>query len=377
MPDMTVSNVSFFDTPAASQWMRFLAATPDTVVFLATPEGIIQQWLGASERVTGYTALEAIGQPISIFFPPEDLAKGLDAHELALVHSQGVAECDRWNLRKDGSRFWASGVLTAIRGDDQSVVALCKVMRDKTDVRYQIHNLENKLAAREADLARHRNVATSTAHELRNPLMPMSSAITLLKRPDAARFVDKAMTILENQMSVLKTLIDDLARTAHDPQSAHALMLDRVNLSEAVRAVVDGAMDSAARRGLELSVVLPASDLWIVADAARLQQMLLNLLGNALKYTPRGGRIGMSASVEANMALVRVEDDGVGIAPEVLPHIFELFTREDRQDEIEGLGVGLAIVKEMADLHGGQIEARSPGPGKGSVFGLRLPLARA
>jgi hypothetical protein len=124
-----------------------------------------------------------------------------------------------------------------------------------------------------------------------------------------------------------------------------------------------------------MSLVLPASAIIVKADPPRLQQMLLNLLNNAMKYTGNGGHIDVSATVEADMALVRIDDDGVGISSQILPQIFELFTREGRQPEIDGQGVGLAVVKHLATAHGGFVEARSPGTNKGASFNLRIPIS--
>jgi signal transduction histidine kinase len=136
----------------------------------------------------------------------------------------------------------------------------------------------------------------------------------------------------------------------------------------------DGIRTSSEQQHQELVVTVPSVPITIQADPSRLQQMLLNLLSNASKYTPPGGHIHLTVTVEASEAVIRVTDDGAGISHEVLPHIFELFTRGEPAGEVHGLGVGLAVVKELATLHGGGVEARSPGRGKGSVFTLRLPI---
>lgn len=362
--------------PPTDDWVpRLLASTPDFAFIFATTEGVIREWLGAAPRVLGYTREEAIGRSMSMLFLDEDRARGLDVQERNLALAQGRSEDDRWHVRKDGSRFWASGVLSAVPGDDGAPIGLCKVLRDKTDLRTQVLALENRIAARDTALASVRNFLTTTAHELRNPLMPIASALTLLRRPDAAEFAERALAIMEKQTAVLTTLIGDLADAGQGGvEPALQLAFERVNLTAATRAACDGLDADARAKGLVFGAVLPPTDIWVRADPPRLQQMLLNLIANAIKYTPGGGHVSVSASIEGAMAIVRVEDDGVGIAPEVLPHIFELFTREARQPEIHGHGVGLAVVQQLAALHGGTVEARSPGPGLGSQFGLRLPL---
>lgn len=352
-----------------------LASTVDFAVIHTSVAGVIEAWSGAAERVLGFAADEAIGSSLSRFFTPEDIRLGLDSHEIAVALSQGRSEDDRWHVRKDGSRFWASGVLTLLKSPDGEPVGLCKVLRDKTDVRTQIQMLENQVAALKAELDAQRGTINTLAHEMRNPLMPILSALALLQRPDASgEITQKAGRILTNQAGVLKRLVNDLSAVGAGPDAGLALVLETVNLNATLSETVDGLRDAALAKRQQLSLVLPPADIEIAADPARLQQMLLNLLNNALKYTPAGGHVDVSVTVEAEMAVVRVEDDGVGIAPDVLPRIFELFTREGRQPEVDGQGVGLAIVKRLATAHGGMVEARSPGHDKGAIFSLRIPL---
>jgi PAS domain S-box-containing protein len=360
------------DTAERSQ--RFVDVTTDFAVIHTTLDGVIVAWLGAAERVFGYTVEEAIGQSLSLFFTEDDKRRALDVHEVALARSQGRSEDDRWHVRKDGSRFWASGVLTSIRNGDGEAVGLCKVLRDKTDVRTQIETLENLVERLSRDLEHERSVVRTLAHELRNPLMPMLSALALLQRPDAARVRDKATQILANQVGVLKRLIDDLNSVSLDAAELQRVDVEPVNLSEALRQLVGTLGDAHEGRARHLSLVIPRVDIWVKADPGRLQQMLLNLIGNALKYTRDGGHIDISASIESSMAVVRVDDDGIGISPEMLPRIFELFTRERRDLDIAGSGVGLAVVKQLAAAHGGFIEGRSDGHDKGASFSLRIPV---
>ncbi len=350
-----------------------LEQTPDFAVIVTTPDGTITGWHGASERLLGHGAAEAIGQPLSIVFTPQDRAMGLDRHEISVACRLGRSEDDRWHTRRDGSLFWASGVLTAVREADGAVVALCKILRDKTDTVAQIQRLQNQLVARDGELAAEDRFLRSTAHELRNPLMPIASALTLLQRSDADHLRPQALKILESQLAVLARLVDDMNAPR---RTEDEITLARVPLSLnlALQTVVDGLAPTAAQRNQQLTLVVPPADIRVFADPARLQQMLLNLLNNAVKYTPAGGEIWVSASVELGMAVVRVEDTGIGIAAEMLPKIFELFTREDRTSPIAGDGVGLAIVERLASLHGGGVEVRSPGRDKGSAFGLRLPV---
>jgi signal transduction histidine kinase len=170
-------------------------------------------------------------------------------------------------------------------------------------------------------------------------------------------------------------LLDDLAVAGRTEGGLVVLAKQRLVLQDALHAAAAAVGQAIAQRKQELKVVLPRVPIWIDADPARLQQMLLNLLGNASKYTPERGHLQLSASIEDPMVVIRVEDDGVGVDEDMLPHIFELFTRaQPGAHEVEGSGIGLAVVKQLAVLHDGSIEARSAGRGKGSLFTLRLPL---
>ena len=355
----------------------------DVAVIFFTPEAVVADWLGAAERLFGYTRDEALGLPFSFLFTEEDKGLGLDRQELALACASGRSEDDRWHVRKNGGRFWASGVLTAVRGPSSQpqgegeIVVLCKIVRDRTDVKTQIVGLENQVAARNEAIKSRDRIATSVAHELLNPMMPIMSAVALLRKADDAAMRARACEIIERHVGVLKGLIDDLNDGARADGAQALLALERVSINDALRESGEGLRSSAEANGLSLKAVLPEPTIWIDADPLRLRQMLLNLIGNAIKYTPAGGHVALSATVEGDMAVIRVEDDGRGISPEVIPRIFELFTREERGVPVPGMGVGLAVVQDLARRHGGNAEVRSPGIGLGSIFALRLPLVHA
>lgn len=363
------------------RWLTaLLNGNGDVAIIFFTPDGVVADWLGAAERLFGYSKQEALGLPFSTLFTEEDKALGLDNQELALARSSGRSEDDRWHVRRNAGRFWGSGVLTAVRrgsGTDRGdgeLVALCKIIRDRTDVRTRISALENQLAARTIDIERRHRISSAVAHELLNPMAPIMSAVALLQKADDADTRARAREIIERQVGVLKSLVDDLNDGARS-LSAHALLaLQRVDLNDAVRQSADGLLSSAEGNGLLLRSVLPARTIWLNADPERLQQMLLNLIANAIKFTPSGGHITLSATVEDDMGVIRVEDDGRGIAPDLLRHLFELFTRDERGAPVAGMGVGLAVVQDLARRHGGGAEARSAGIGLGSIFALRLPL---
>jgi PAS domain S-box-containing protein len=362
-------------TPRLEAWLAFLLSTAsDTAFIVLDRDGRITQWHGGAERRFGYTRQEAVGLDFGMLFTPEDREGGLDRQELAVAAASQRSEDDRWHLRKDGGRFWGSGVLEAVRDEDGALCAFCKVLRDRTDVRTQVDALQNRLTVAQEEGARRTESLALMEHELRNMLGPLqNAALALGLSPDeSAR--SKSLQLLGRQIASMATLLDDLGEQAAVAASRPRLRLAPVVVQEALELAADGVRADAQRKRQALVVTVPAAPIVIQADAARVQQMLLNLVGNASKYTQEAGEIHLTATVESSEAVIRITDNGMGIAQEILPHIFGLFTRGDPLTKIPGMGVGLAVVKELASLHDGGVEARSAGHGKGSVFTLRLPV---
>jgi CheY-like chemotaxis protein/two-component sensor histidine kinase len=228
---------------------------------------------------------------------------------------------------------------------------------------------------READRRKDEFLAM-LAHELRNPIAPILNALHLLREEDGGPAAEQAHEVAERQVRHLARLVDDLLDVSRINSGKIHLRKVRVELGEAVARAVETARPLIAARRHELSVSLPDEPIPLEADAARLEQVLANLLNNAAKYTETGGRIAIEAHREGEAAVVRVRDNGIGIAPELLPRIFDLFTQADRSlDRSQGgLGIGLTLVRSLVEMHGGRITAASAGVGKGSEFVVRLPL---
>ena len=361
----------------ARKWLLSLSGTTaENAIVLSSIDGVILAWLGAAERLFGYTADEAVGMELSRLFSAEDVAGGLDKHERALAMSAGRSNDDRWHIRKDGSRFWASGILECVYDESGAVVALCKLLRDRTDLRMQYEALQRRAVFAEQQNTLHLQSLATLSHELRNQVAPMATALALLQRFETNTASVRPLEVLQRRLNVMTQLLNDLSGAAQATVRTPHLALQTLSVQSAIEQAAQALAHGVASKKQTLKVTVPEATLHVKADPARLDQMLVNLLNNASKYTGEGGAIQVSATVEAEMVAIRVEDNGAGISGDVLPHIFELFTREARLDETEGLGVGLAVVKQLVSRHGGSVEARSPGPGKGSVFTLRLPLQR-
>ncbi|HEX6362193.1 MAG TPA: PAS domain-containing sensor histidine kinase [Albitalea sp.] len=361
----------------AGAWLaQVVRVTKDYAIVLMDEGGRIVGWLGGSENVLGHTAEEAIGQPFAILFTPEDRDAALERQEMEAARANGRSEDDRWHVRKGGTRFWGSGVLYALHGDDGALAGYCKVIRDRSDIRTQIDALQHRLDTQAQELERRRRFMVRLGHELRNPLAPIRAATYTIQKLGDEK-VKRPCEVLERQVEVMVRLLDDLTEVTRADAQLSRILPQKVVAQEAVRMAAGGVQAAADAKRQTLSVVVPEVPLVFEADPARLQQMLLNLLGNAVKFTPEGGRIAITASIEGDMVAFHVEDNGVGIPDELLPHLFELFARGTKTASFhDGLGVGLAVVKELATLHGGNVAVRSGAEG-GSVFSLRLPLSQA
>lgn len=214
------------------------------------------------------------------------------------------------------------------------------------------------------------------AHELRNPLAPMRTAVELLRRAGGnPEVIDRAQRIMGRQLDQIVRLVDDLLDMCRITQGKVQLRKERIELKAAFDSALEAVRPLLDAQGHELSVTLPPEAIWVEADPTRLTQIISNLLDNAAKFTKKGGRIWLSGAEQGGEAVVSVRDTGIGIAAEHLPHLFEIFSQVTPALERSqgGLGIGLALVRGLAELHGGKIEVRSGGPGKGSEFILRLP----
>jgi len=240
--------------------------------------------------------------------------------------------------------------------------------------------LDRERAARaEAEAANHAKdeFLAMLSHELRNPLAAIGNAAQVLVGFAKDEFACRAVEIIERQTRHLSRLIDDLLDVARVMAGKIVLTRERINLADAVQRSVAVIVGTGQLQDHQTSVEL--DPVWVNADSARLSQVIENLLINAIKYTPARGLIRVETRVEGDEAILRVQDSGMGIAPELLPRVFELFTQEQRSlDRAQGgLGIGLALVRRLVELHGGRVAAYSEGPSKGSAFVVYLPRAEA
>jgi signal transduction histidine kinase len=259
-------------------------------------------------------------------------------------------------------------------------LVLGAVMAERNRAEREAKRVAKAIAETAAQLAREHQrkdeFLTVLAHELRNPLAPLQNAVTLLARaPANVTVVGQVQGVLERQLRHLVRLVDDLLDLARIRSGKIELAMKPTDLAQAIRDAVEMSQPMVTARQHDLRVRLPDEPIMLEADPTRLPQLIANLLNNAAKYTPNGGRIALDAQVGGGSVTICVRDSGIGMSSDALREVFELFSQARAAHTIEGgLGVGLAVARVLANLHGGTLEAQSEGPGRGSEFILRLPL---
>lgn len=368
--------MSEYDTVRGDQLLNLLAQQSKEHAFLLLdPDARVLWWSPGAEYIFDRSSSEMVGQPLTKLFTPEDVEKGIPDQEIELALNFGKAEDDRWQIRRDGSRFWATGMLVALRDQNDDLLGFGKILRNRTDLREQFEALRNQVEAlAAADQQKNKFLAT-LSHELRNPLASVSTAVELISRtrsPNAN--VEASLKIIEEQLDFVRRMLDDLLDVTRISTGKVRLNIGPVPLHEVIEKAVEAARPWLEERCQNIQVIGPWSSIVLQGDSDRLHQVFLNLLSNAAKYTPERGNIWVKVTTEGDEAVVRVTDTGVGIPHEMLPRIFDLFTQVETRLSHGGLGIGLALVKDFVALHGGSVQVRSEGVGKGSEFMVRLPL---
>lgn len=343
-------------------------------IALMDDEGRVTGWNEGGHAITGFTADDVVGRSLAVFFTPEDVARELHVHELNSARQLGGAEDERWHARKDGSRFWASGWTMRLNMGDRQGFA--KLFRDATHLRLRMDFQENEMRRMRKERGEHDMFLASIAHELRNPLQPMTAATRLLARPTGHDHQEQVVRILDRQLGFIGRLVEDLIDMTRVNGGTMNIDYRSVQLQSLVNEAVESRAELAAAKNISLECVVPAVPIEVEVDLQRINQVLVNLLNNAIKFTPAGGSVALLANVDDSHFTVKVQDTGIGIAPDMQPRIFEMFTRAESLDTRrgQGLGIGLALVKQIVALHHGSVEVRSEGIGKGSEFLVRIPI---
>jgi PAS domain S-box-containing protein len=357
---------------------QFVQNVQDHAIFAMDAQGRIQHWNAGAAQIMGFDEGDVLGRELNDIFTQEDCDAGIPRLELETAERMGRAADERWHVRKDGSRFWGLGAVTAIRALDGALLGYGKIVADRTDLKELQDTLQGRNEAlAHADELKNRFLAT-LAHELRNPQSVLANSAGVLRRYAADDVRLRAVAdMIDRQVRQTQRLIEDLSDLVRSSRGAIQLRKQPLDLREMAHLAAEAVQSVIAERRHELATVVPDVPVFVDGDADRIQQVMINLLRNAARYTPPGGRISLSVAAEGGEGVVRIHDTGVGIPSEQLREIFELFTQghPDNVESRAGMGIGLALARELVELHGGTIQARSGGVGKGSEFIVRLPAS--
>ena len=366
----------------------------DYAIFLIGPDGMVASWNAGAARIKGYAAAEIIGRPYATFFTDEDRAAGKPTQLLERARRDGRVEDEGWRVRRDGTRFWADAVLTALFDDAGRLRGYAKVTRDMTAHQRAQEMIRLNVALRESVEARERALAEAElrrdeaerarvslqtflgviAHDLRTPLTTILGSAQLARRrvgAGAPERLDEALAAIVAEGRRMDELIGHLVDAARVGAGQLEVRPEPMDLVALARRAVAARQVAAPRHRIALDAPEKLEGEW---DPERLAQVLDNLLGNAVAYSPDGGDVRVRVRSEGGEAVVSVADQGLGLRQDDLGRLFQRFTRLDTGRDIGGTGLGLYISRGIVAAHGGRIWAESPGPGKGATFALALPL---
>ena len=352
----------------------------DYAIFMLDPAGKISSWNKGAQKIKQYTPREIIGRHFSIFYPPEEIASGKPDHELEFASREGKFEEEGTRLRKDGTTFWANVVITAVRDENGELLGFTKVTRDLTERR----------AAQEKAIADARRVAQAEAsnrtkteflaamsHELRTPLNAIGGYTDLLRLGLGGPITDEQVLYLDRirrSQQHLLGIITDLLNFSRIESGHLSYDITPVHLADVLESVVPMVQPQAAAKGVDVGLGGFSRELMVMADRAKLDQILLNLLSNAIKFTDEGGRVTLESGKNGDAGYVAVSDTGCGIPQDKLDVIFEPFVQLGRSlsSAHQGTGLGLAISRDLARAMSGDLTVVSE-EGTGSTFTLALP----
>ena len=355
----------------ASEAQALLAAivdSSDDAIVSKSLDGRIQSWNAGAERLFGFSAQEAIGQSILLIIPPERSSEEDDI--LARIRAgKRIGHFETVRVAKDGRSIDVSLTISPIHDATGRVIGASKVARDITPEKRARELL------REANRIKDEFLAI-VAHELRNRLAPIRNAVQAISVLEIGREAKRAVEMIDRQTMQMVRLVGDLLDASQISRNQLKMRKKRIKLQDVLRDAFEVSRPLIDELEHVLTVSQESRAIYVEADRVRLAQAIINLLNNAARYTERGGQIALRAERRDGVAIVSVTDNGAGISPESIPHLFEMFVRADPEGPHRGLGVGLTLVKRIVELHGGTVEANSAGLGQGSEFAMRIPLAK-
>ena len=378
--DVTALRLAEESLRVGEERLRIAAeTTKDYAILTVDEEGFITTWNLGAQRIFGYGEKEVIGQHFSLLYTQQDRMVGVPEEELNCARREERCQDERWHLRKDGSTFFCSGVVTrmAIKSG-----GFAKIARDMTESKEQEASREEQLAwEQQANELKDQFLAVMS-HELKHPLnLIQVNTELLISQPEvrALPAVARAGETIRLAVASQAKIIDDLLDLSRVRTGKLTLSLTTVALNEVVASIVDAAQNEVQKKGLSLIYHHPTEEVLALCDRVRTEQIFWNLINNAIKFTPAGGSVTLHLEQDARFARFSVSDTGQGITPEFLPQVFGLFQQGANSQQSAspnaGLGVGLTLVRDLATAQGGKVLAESAGLNRGASFTVWLPLA--
>jgi PAS domain S-box-containing protein len=358
------------------QMFAAIVESSDDAIIAKTLDGVITSWNRGAERIFGYAADEIIGRHISILKAPEQCEDIIQILE-HIRHGERVNHFETKRCTNDGRVIDVSLSVSPIRDAEGKIVGASKVARDITERKGAEEERERLLAAAEAANRMKDEFLATLSHELRTPLNAIVGWARILRPGKVdAEDLEEGLAAIERNAQVQSQLVEDLLDISRITSGSLRLDVQRLNITEVIEAALAAVMPAANAKGIRIHKVLDSLVGPVTGDFARLQQIVWNLLSNAVKFTPKGGKVQVLLERVNSHIEVSVIDTGVGIQPEFLPHVFDRFRQADASTtrRQSGLGLGLAIAKQLVEMHGGSIRVKSPGEGQGATFTVMLPI---
>jgi PAS domain S-box-containing protein len=361
----------------APYWLTALIESADDAIISKTLEGIITSWNKGAERIFGYTADEVIGQPVTILIPA-----GQEDEEPAILarlrSGERIEHYETVRVRKDGRHIDISLTVSPIKGPKGDIIGASKIARDITEQRQARKALDDAYRQAEESSRLKEEFLATISHELRTPLSAILGWARMLRLGQLSKEIAaKALDTIERNARAQAQLIDDLLDVSRIVTGKLRMDVRPSDPNSFIDAAVEAVRPAAEAKGVRVQKVIDTGLISIPGDPVRLQQVIWNLLSNAIKFTPRGGRVQIrSERVNSHLEIV-VSDTGQGITADFLPHVFDRFRQADQKTSRQhgGMGLGLAIVRHLVELHGGNVSATSEGEGQGATFTVRLPIS--
>ncbi len=361
-----------------------IVESSDDAIAAKDLQGNITAWNKGAQRLFGYTAEEALGKSITLIIPPDrwdEEKKVLEKIRQGerIDHFETVRQC------KDGSLVDISLTVSPLRNRKGEIIGASKIARDITERKriqrqLQTHLMNEQALRLEAENAnRSKDLFLATlSHELRTPLNAIVGWMSILRSPQRTpEDLEEGLDVIERNTRIQMQLIEEVLDISRIVSGKLTLNIQPCDFENTIRAALDSVRPAAAARDIALDVVIDPLAKAGACDPARLQQIVWNLLSNAVKFTPKGGRVSVTLSRHESRTRIVVQDTGIGLSAEFLPYVFQRFRQADSSTRrrFGGLGLGLSIVKQLVELHGGTVQAQSAGENQGSTFIVELPIA--